>query len=124
MQYLSFAEYQELGGNVTDETTFTLLQRQIESRMNYLTFGRLEKLFESGELPKEVGILEVELINTYANDNPETTKTGVQAYSNGIESYTYAATNDDIDKQRNKRIYTTMQSYLFNYPQLFYRGRR
>lgn len=124
MQYITFAEYQDLGGTVTEEATFNSLQRTVEAKMNYLTFGRIEKLYDEGNLPSEVEILEVELINTFSNDDTSSVKTGVQSYSNGIESITYAVSKDNIEKQRNERVFATMQEYLFKYPELFYRGTR
>lgn len=124
MQYITFEQYTDLGGTVTDSTTFTSLQRTVEAKMNYLTFGRLEKLYEEGNLPGEVEFLEVELINTVSNDNTSDIKTGVQSYSNGIESITYAVSGESVETQRNNRIYATMQEHLFKYPELFYRGRR
>ena len=123
MTYLTFAEYTELGGTVTDESIFTSLQRQIESKLNYFTFGRIEALFESGDLPSEVELLEVELINMYSADDIDTIKTGVQSYSNGIESITYATGNTNFERQRDRRTYTKMQAFLWKYPELFYRGR-
>lgn len=125
MQYITFDEYKNLGGNVTDEATFISLQRQIESRMNYITFGRIDKMLpENAELRETVSILEVELINVFSGElAEEKAKTGIQSYSNGIESITYAVSNTDIEKQRNGRIYTTMQSFLYKFPELFYRGR-
>lgn len=125
MQYLTFAEYTDLGGTVTDETTFNSLQRQLESKMNYLTFGRLDKEIATLEgLAETVKTLEVDLINTYSTSDVNVDRTGVQSYSNGIESITYAVNNDNIEKQRNAKLNTTLQTYLWNYPQLFYRGRR
>ena len=128
MRYLTFAEYTDLCGTVTDETTFNSLQRQLESKMNYLTFGRLDKeISESSDLAETVKNMEVDLINTYATNTSngvEVDRTGVQSYSNGIESITYAVSNEDVEKQRTKKLYTSLQSYLWEYPQLFYRGRR
>ena len=124
VQYITFDEYTNLGGTVNDEATFISLQRQIESRMNYITFGRIDKMLpENAELREAVSILEVELIDVFSGELADTVKTGVQSYSNGIESITYSVSNTDIEKQRNGRIYTTMQSFLWKFPELFYRGR-
>lgn len=125
MKYISFDEYKELGGTVADETTFNSLQAQVESKMNYLTFGRLDDMYEHDCLPDEVAMLEVELIATFQVDSVSTVKTGVKSYSNGIESIVYGqSTNDDnIEVLRNKRTLSTMETYLWKYPELFYRGR-
>lgn len=125
MQYLTFSEYTELGGSVTDETTFNSLQRSIESTMNYLTFGRVDKVAPTDpELMDVVKGLEVDLINKFSTDSVDVARTGVKAYSNGIESYTFDLSSEEAEKQRNKQIYTSMQSYLWKYPELFYRGLR
>lgn len=124
MQYITYARYVELGGSVSDEATFNSLQNRIESKLNYITFGRLEQMADDDNLPSEIEMLEVDLIGFLDADKTETVKTGVQSYSNGIESITYAVSSDDIEKQLTKRIYTSAQEYLWNYPELFYRGRR
>jgi hypothetical protein len=123
VQYITFDEYKELGGTVEDEATFNSLQLYVESKMNYITFGRLEALFEDDIVYKEIGQLEVELIKLANNDEQSLVKTGVQSYSNGIESITYSGTETEIEKERIKRISSIMQTYLWKYPQLFYTGR-
>lgn len=121
---MTFDEYREMGGTVADETTFNSLQAQVEAKMNYLTFGRLEYLYEHDSLPEEVSRLEVELITEFQMDSTATVKTGVKSYSNGIETITYSENDSNIEQLRNKRINSTMQTYLWKYPELFYRGRR
>lgn len=125
MKYITFNEYTELGGTVTDEATFNSLQLRIESKINYLTFGRLDAMIEHDEsAPDVVKQMEVDIINEYVADNIDSAKTGVQSYSNGIESITYAVSSEDIDKQYSKRLYTKIKEYLWQYPELFYRGNK
>ena len=127
MEYLTFAEYTELGGTVTEETTFKSLQRKVESKLNYVTFGRLEKMYEEGSAPEdEVKKFEVDMINATHTSNPDDIKYGIQSYSNGIESFTNLsyAKNEDADSAYSARLYRKAQEYLWKYPELFYRGRR
>jgi hypothetical protein len=127
MQYLTFEEYQELGGTVADETTFKMLQRKVESKLNYVTFGRVEKMYEMDMAPVEViKSFEVDMINVTNKSDPDDIKYGIQSYSNGIESITNLSytKNQDADTAYNSRLYRKAQEYLWEYPELFYRGRR
>ena len=69
--YLTFDEYQELGGKCTEDT-FPNLQFDIEAKMDYITEGRLSKMLDSlGMIPDAVKMLEVKLINIESNSRVE-----------------------------------------------------
>ena len=123
MKYISFAKYIELGGKNTDESTFLSLQVKLESKLNYITFGRLEKLYEADNLPKEIEALEVELIDALSSNEVASVEAGVSSYDNGIEKITYISSDKSSDNLINTKIFNTAQAYLFKYPELFYRGR-
>lgn len=123
MGYLTFEEYQKLGGKCTQDI-FPNLQFDVESKMNFITFNKLSKLIDDlGNVPDEVKMLEAKLINIEFNVKPER-DTSVSSYSNGIETFSYSSNEDDVEKLLNTKVRQLMMEYLYpKYPDLFYRGR-
>jgi hypothetical protein len=124
VSYLTFEEYQALGGKCTQDA-FLTLQFDTESKMDYITSGRLAKLIEElGTVPKEVQMLEVKLVNIENNSKMERDD-NTTSYSNGIESFGYGDTsNKSLDASLTERFKDIMMEYLYpKYPELFYRGR-
>lgn len=124
MSYLTFEEYQSLGGKCTQDA-FLTLQFDTESKMDYITSGRLAKLIEElGTVPKEIQMLEVKLVNIENNSKMERDD-NTTSYSNGIESFGYGDTsNKSLDASLTERFKDIMMEYLYpKYPELFYRGR-
>ena len=124
MKYLTFEEYQNLGGKCSKDV-FPSLQFDTESKMDYITFGRLSKMIDEMEsVPEAVQMLEVKLIDIEnASSNSEKQGTGVTSYSNGIESFGYD-TSKDSEEMLAEQFSTLMKQYLYQeYPELFYRGR-
>lgn len=124
MSYLTFEEYQALGGKCTQDA-FLTLQFDTESKMDYITSGRLAKLIEElGTVPKEVQMLEVKLVNIENNSKMERDD-NTTSYSNGIESFSYGDTSEkSLDASLTGRFKDIMMEYLHpKYPELFYRGR-
>lgn len=121
--YLSYSEYKELGGTM-DETTFNKNEFEIESKIDYLTNGRIKNLSQVPQAVKmlcfRVGMSFWEKVDIDAPNN-------LSSYSNGIESFGYANTTTSqlsgtsvIDKQINNLV----AEYLWEYPELLYRGRK
>lgn len=124
MKYLTFEEYQNLGGKCSKDV-FPSLQFDAESKMDYITSGRLSKMIDEIEsVPEAVQMLEVKLIDIEnASSNSEKQGTGVTSYSNGIESFGYD-TRKDSEEMLAEKFSTLMKQYLYpEYPELFYRGR-
>ena len=124
MGYLTFEEYQSLGGKCPEDA-FPNLQFDTESKMNYLTTNRLERMIEElEEVPEAVKMLEVKLIDIEDEHRTESNqKTGISSYSNGIESFSYD-TSKDSEEFIAEKFSTLMKQYLYaDYPELFYRGR-
>ena len=126
MGYLSFDEYQKLGGKCPADI-FPLQQFDVEAKMDYITFGRLSKMIEKLEkVPEDIKMIEVILINNIYDITANkglSSHEGISSYSNGIESFSYdtSKTNDEIVQEM---CCTLMVQYLYpKYPQLFYRGR-
>ena len=118
MNYLSYNEYVELGGAV-DESTFNRLMMDVESKLNYLTNGRLTKL---DEVPVAVKKLIVKLIAVYKDS--ESSVNAVTSYSNGIESFGYKVDDNSSSGSTSvdRKIYSIVKEYLWEFPELLYRG--
>ena len=124
MKYLTFEEYQNLGGKCSKDV-FPSLQFDTESKMDYITSGRLSRMIDEIEsVPEAVQMLEVKLIDIEnASSNSEKQVTGVTSYSNGIESFGYD-TSKNSEEMLAEKFSTLMKQYLYpEYPELFYRGR-
>lgn len=124
LSYLTFEQYQQLGGKCTEDA-FPNLQFDTETKMDYITDGRLSKLMNTlEEVPEVVQRLEVKLIDIIMNiDTSKQSAGNVTSYSNGIESFGYATDKDSEEYIWNK-FKNIMLEYLYPaYPQLFYRGR-
>lgn len=59
-QYLTYTEYQSLGGTL-DETPFNLLEYEVRKKIDVRTLGRLKDL---DEIPQEVKLCEYNLIDS------------------------------------------------------------
>ena len=124
MKYLTFEEYQNLGGKCSKDV-FPSLQFDAESKMDYITSGRLSRMIDEIEsVPEAVQMLEVKLIDIEnESSNLEKQGTGVTSYSNGIESFGYD-TSKNSEEMLAEKFSTLMKQYLYpEYPELFYRGR-
>lgn len=122
MNYISFSDYQNFGGKC-DQQSFSNLQYEVESKLNYITCKKLELLVNELEsVPESIKRLEVKLINTLFDENSTNVSDKLTSYSNGIESFGY-----DTSKKNESVIlekFTTIaHEYLYEYPELFYRGR-
>ena len=124
MKYLTFEEYQDLGGKCSKDV-FPSLQFDTESKMDYITSGRLSRMIDELEsVPESVKMLEVKLIDIEnASSNSAKQGPGLTSYSNGIESFGYD-TSKDSEEMLAEKFSTLMKQYLYpEYPELFYRGR-
>lgn len=125
MKYLTFEEYKNLGGKCSEDV-FPSLQFDTESKMDYITSGRLSKMIlDLSEVPEEVQRLEVKLIDiqNQSNSQSQSSSDGLTSYSNGIESFGYD-TSKNSEQAMQEKFQTLMIQYLYpKYPELFYRGR-
>lgn len=122
MNYISYEDYMKFGGKC-DEDTFPTLQFEVESKLNYITFGNINQFMTQQEQVPECFIrLEVELINILEKDKATRVNDKLSSYSNGIESFGYDTSkkNETIILDQFKEL---AQQYLHEYPELFYRGR-
>lgn len=121
LRYLTFEEYQKLGGKCTEDT-FLTLQYDSESKMNFLTFGNVERLIDKlGNVPEDIKNLEVKLIDIVNSVNTDR-DTSITSYSNGIETFSFS-TEKSAQQAILQNFKDLMMQYLWKYPELFYRGR-
>ena len=121
--YLSYSEYKELGGTM-NEATFNKNEFEIENKIDYLTNGRIKNL---SQVPQAVKMLCFRLGTSFWEKVDIDAPNNLTSYSNGIESFGYANTTASsqsssisvIDKQINNLV----AEYLWEYPELLYRGR-
>jgi hypothetical protein len=99
--YITFAEYQSMGGTVTSESTFSMLEYKAEKLVDYYTAGRVSKM---SAVPEAVQRLMVELINidNVANAQVLVESPAVSSFSNDgfSESYAEPVTTDSLHKIR------------------------
>lgn len=127
MSYLTYNEYQNMGGTL-DEVAFNSLLLDVESKLNYLTNGRIAKL---DTIPQAVKTLIYKLICFYNTNSQGVTEnanmSNLTSYSNGIETFGYSVGTDDMLKGStsfDSKILAMMKEYLWEYPELLYRGRK
>lgn len=121
MAYITYTEYKDLGGTAT-ETAFNTLILTVESKLNYITNGRIKKL---NPIPIEVKQLCVKLVNT-CDVNDAERDSSLSSYSNGIESFSYSVSNTSADKSTSidGKLNAIIKEWLWDYPDLLYRGRK
>lgn len=124
-QYLTYNEYQELGGNL-NQMPFNLLEYQARKEIDLNTKNRL---METDEIPNEVKMCVFELINTLnkyvsdANFNVNYTQETIDGYSRA-----YATASQISEIVRSKKIeiddiiLRDLYGVIVNNEHLIYRG--
>lgn len=126
--YLTFEEYQELGGTLTDEFEFERKSFEVEGKINYITYGRVDKMFKGEETPANfintLKMLEVKLIEFVVSSRVDEIKSGISSYDNGIEAIKYSESDkgSTAEKVLTARVQDICKTYFWEYPELFYRG--
>lgn len=64
-QYLTYAEYQDLGGSLADETSFSILEFEARQSIDKYTFGRLKDLEKQNQEVKMCVYRLINIINSY-----------------------------------------------------------
>ena len=130
-QYLTYAEYQVLGGSAIGEMPFNLLEFEARRQIDIRTQSRLKN---SEDIPQEVKLCEYNLINSiimFANAS-ESIASGGNVKSENTDgysiSYISASEISDVVKSKNSEINDTIEDYLtgviFNKEHLLYCGVR
>ena len=116
--YLSYTEYQQLGGKVPEES-FNVLERKAQRLLDYITFDRVP---ECPEIPEEVKEVLTEFV-TRMHSFDEQVEAGdtIESYANSVEKLTYRIKseeehNDEMVKYAMKVLpdYLTARSVKFD----------
>ena len=108
-QYLTYEEYQDLGGTL-QETPFNILELEARKNIDKYTFGRLKDLEQQ---INEVKICEFKLIgllNTYSsyeNQNKSISSENTDGYS-----ISYAQSTENVSKAKINEIKSIIKSDL------------
>lgn len=116
-QYLTYAEYQALGGSAIGDMPFNLLEFEARRQIDIRTFNRLKDL-EFENIPQEVKLCENKLINSiqeFASATSNSSSNGNVA-SESIDGYSvsYITANQisDIVKSKNDEFEDIIRTYL------------
>ena len=130
-QYLTYAEYTELGGSAMAEMPFNILEFEARRQIDIRTFNRLKDV-ESKDIPQEVKLCEYALINSiksYEETTNNVASNGNVASENtdGYSiSYITADKVSDIVKSKQDEIDNIIRTYLlgviYNEEHLMYCG--
>lgn len=128
-QYLTYAEYQALGGSAIGEMPFNILEFEARRQIDIRTFNRLK---DSEEIPQEVKLCVYNLINSineFATSTSNVTSNGNIASENTDGySISYITTDkiSDIVKSKQSEIDDIIRTYLlgvvYNGEHLMYCG--
>ena len=118
--YLSYEKYKELGGTLND-TTFLQHEIEVEAKLDYLTNGRIRKL---DTVPEAVINLCFKLNISFWEQTEIDGAKNITSYSNGIESFSYSTTDSQGKNIVDANIIKVVNEYLWEYPELLYRGKK
>ena len=110
-QYLTYAEYQALGGSAIGKMPFNLLEFEARKRIDTKTFNRLKNV---DSIPQEVKICEFNLINSISSYVNENNKNIASENTDGY-SVSYASGNQisEVINSKNKELDDIINTYLF-----------
>ena len=117
-QYLTYAEYQVLGGSAIGETPFNLLEFESRRRIDISTQNRLKNT-DSADIPQEVKLCEYNLINSinsYVNStNSISNKGNIKSENTDGYSVQYISASDiaEVVNSKNVEINNIIDTYLF-----------
>lgn len=120
MGYITYETFKQCGGT-SSESAFSILIIDAEARLNFITNGKLDSFIKrTGIVPEEVKRLETVVIDRLqVEQNTLQDNSAVTSYSNGIETISY---KDRTRQSLNNDISALVQQYLWQYPEITYRG--
>lgn len=108
-QYLTYDEYQVLGGTL-QETPFNILELEARKNIDKYTFGRLKNLEEQIDEVKVCEFKLIGLLDTYSSY--ENQNKGVSGESTDGYSISYAQASENVSKAKLEEIRSTIKTYL------------
>ena len=114
-QYLTYAEYQQLGGSAIGSTPFNLLEFEARRRIDIRTFNRLKK---AETIPQEVKLCEYALINAISSYNESLNGISGNIASETTDGYSvsYITSKDakTITDAKANELNDIIRNYLLN----------
>ena len=115
--YLTFEEYTEISGKVTDEILYTRLAKKAQYLLDYITFKRIPTVIEkTGSAPEEVKDVLAEFVDksvTLYGDEAQDFDKNVESYSNGVETIHYKVISEtEQDAELKNLAYRWLPDYL------------
>ena len=115
--YLTFEEYTEISGKVTDEILYTRLAKKAQYLLDYITFKRIPIVIEkTGSAPEEVKDVLAEFVDksvTLYGDEAQDFDKNVESYSNGVETIHYKVISEtEQDAELKNLAYRWLPDYL------------
>jgi hypothetical protein len=121
-QYLTYAEYQELGGSAIGEMPFNILEFEARRKIDSRTQNRLRSV---ETIPNEVKLCEYSLINTIQSYVNETNRT-IASESVGSYSVDYKDNIKQVIENKNAElddiILTELYGLIVNGEHVLYLG--
>jgi len=117
-QYLTYAEFQALGGSAIGEMPFNLLEFESRKQIDTRTFNRIKAL-NGADIPQEVKICEYNLINSIngyvSSTNGISNKGNIKSENTDGYSVQYISASDiaDVVNSKNVEINNIIDTYLF-----------
>ena len=114
-QYLTYAEYQELGGSAIGNMPFNLLEFEARRQIDNRTFDRVKN---SETIPQEVKLCEYELINSISSfkNATDSVASGGNVKSENTDgysiSYISAGEISNVVKSKQDEIDDIVRTYL------------
>ena len=108
-QYLTYSEYQELGGTL-EEAPFNILEFEAQKNIDRYTFGRLQNLDTQVNEVKVCEFKLIEMLNTYSfydNQNKSISSENTDGYS-----ISYAQATENVANAKMNEIKTIIKTYL------------
>ena len=128
-QYLTYAEYQELGGSAIGEMPFNLLEFEARRKIDIKTFNRL---VGGKDIPQEVKLCEYKMIDSIANYNETNdniaNKGNIKSENTDGYSISYISASEvkNIIESKNIELDDIIRTYLlgviYNGEHLMYIG--
>lgn len=109
-QYLSYAEYQELGGSAIGEMPFNLLEFEARQNVDKYTFGRLKDLEEQNQEVKLCIFKLMNLIDSY--NGYETQNKAISSENTDGYSISYGTPSTSFTEAKNNEIQGVVREYL------------
>ena len=121
-QYLTYAEYQALGGSAIGEMPFNLLEFEARRKIDEPTHNRL---VGGVDIPQEVKLCEFTIINNVLKAYEDKIARGKTSESVGSYSVSYSDIKDIIENKNaeiNDVILTNLYGVVYNGEHVLYSG--